>query len=126
MKRHQTEFSVLSILVTAALYTPQVMAFTEKVTADNSPVSGETVENGIQNVQDKGKTENITVGGRGGQIVQYGGLAENTLIKDNGWQSVSPGGTVENTIIENGGELIVNVRGKVKDTTIQCFLFSII
>ncbi|KAB3085786.1 hypothetical protein F9222_23550, partial [Escherichia coli] len=65
--------SVLSVLVAAALYTSHVMAFTEEVTADNSPVSGETVENGTQTVHNEGKTENITVGRRGEQMVYSGG-----------------------------------------------------
>ena len=47
--------SVLSVLVTAALYTPQVMAFTEIVNADNSPVKNETVDGRSQVVREDGR-----------------------------------------------------------------------
>ncbi|HEI2818790.1 TPA: hypothetical protein SI646_004430, partial [Escherichia coli] len=60
--------SALSVLVTAALYTSHVMAFTERVT-DGSTVTGETVENGVQ-------------------IVESGGTADNTTIEMGGMQGV--------------------------------------
>ncbi|HHN8868776.1 TPA: AIDA repeat-containing protein, partial [Escherichia coli] len=82
--------SVLSILVAAALYTPQAMAgFTEVVT-EGSTVIGETVENGRQ-------------------TVESGGTAENTTINKGGWQTVY--GTATDTTIYAGGTLQVWAGG---------------
>ncbi|HHN8868767.1 TPA: hypothetical protein ACP62B_004722, partial [Escherichia coli] len=62
--------SVLSVLVAAALYTPQAMAeFTEVVT-EGSTVIGETVENGIQTVESGGTAENTTINKGGEQYVE--------------------------------------------------------
>ncbi|MEF4439662.1 hypothetical protein U9890_25175 [Escherichia coli] len=79
--------SALSVLVTAALYTSHVMAFT-KIVTDGSTVTGETVENGVQ-------------------IVDTGGTASNTTINKDGVQVVNSGGTASNTTIEMGGKLDV-------------------
>lgn len=67
--------SVLFVLVAAALYSSQVMAFTEEVTG-GSTVTDETVENGTQYVLNKGKTDNITVGVNGWQNVYFEGTAK--------------------------------------------------
>ena len=56
--------SLLSALMASILYTPQVMAFTKNVSGGLT-VNGETVENGVQNVWNEGKANNITVGGGG-------------------------------------------------------------
>ncbi|KAB3085026.1 hypothetical protein F9222_24585, partial [Escherichia coli] len=101
--------SVLSVLVTAALYTSHVMAFTEEVTG-GSTVTDELVENGYQYIRYKGKTENITVGVGGYQYVYYGGTANSTIIEDGGMQVVDRG-TATGTTIRGGGTLNVWNRG---------------
>ena len=98
---------VLSVLVAAALYTPQVMAFTEEVTG-GSTVTDETVENGTQYVLNKGKTDNITVGVNGHQFVYGGGITNSTVINEGGKQWVYSVGTATNTIIKQGGALEVD------------------
>ncbi|KAB3083605.1 hypothetical protein F9222_26085, partial [Escherichia coli] len=102
---------VLSVLVAAALYTPQVMAFTEEVTG-GSTVTDETVENGTQYVLNKGKTDNITVGVNGHQFVYGGGITNSTVINEGGKQWVYSGGTATGTTIKSGGKLGISSGGK--------------
>ncbi|KAB3083302.1 hypothetical protein F9222_26265, partial [Escherichia coli] len=108
--------SVLSVLLAAALYTPQVMAFTDEVN-DGVTVKDETVENGTQYVQNNGKTENIAVGEKGTQYVYFGGETENTVIGKGGKQYIE--GTATNTTIGGGGMQIVYAGGTATGTTIE-------
>ncbi|WP_261628312.1 autotransporter adhesin family protein, partial [Escherichia coli] len=104
--------SVLSVLVAAALYTPQAMAeFTEVVT-EGSTVIGETVENGIQTVESGGTAENTTIDNGGRQTVF--GTATDTTINNGGWQIVFS--TADKTTINKGGAQ--SVYGTATDTTI--------
>ncbi|KAB3083999.1 hypothetical protein F9222_25825, partial [Escherichia coli] len=132
--------SVLSGLVAAALYTSQVMAFTDPVDS-GSTVEHELVENGTQNVY--GETNNITVGENGEQNVYSGGITNDTVLKDGGVQyvydrgtangtilqkgagasgiiqNVYDGGTANNTIINEGGMQYVSNKGTATGATIK-------
>ena len=76
---------VLSVLVAAALYTPQVMAFTKTVNGGDT-AKDELVENGVQNVY--GEINNITVDVNGWQYVYDGGTTTGTSIKKGEMQIV--------------------------------------
>lgn len=106
--------SVLSVLVAAVLYTPQVIAFTKTVNSDET-AEDELVENGTQNVY--GKTSNITVGMGGWQIVESGGIANDTIIGKGGLQSVNFEGITDSTTIGEGGTQTVG--GTATSTTIK-------
>jgi len=83
------------------------MAFTEIVTADNSPVIGETVD--------------------GAQTIQSGGVASNTTIVAGGKQSVQSGGLTDGVTMEagsvlsamNAGATLLNITITGQNSTMQ-------
>ncbi|HHN6585557.1 TPA: AIDA repeat-containing protein, partial [Escherichia coli] len=107
--------SVLSILVAAALYTPQAMAGFTKVVTEGSTVTDETVENGRQTVASGGTADKTTIDYGGEQIVY--GTADKTTINNGGTQYVQADGTATGTTIKNGG--LMQNAGEDTGTTVK-------
>ncbi len=133
---HYFRRSVLSLLISALIYAPPVMAaFTTNVIG---VVNDETVD-GVQKVDERGTTNNTHIINHGQQEV-YGGISNSSIIEtggeqlvsidadingqannttiNGGRQSIEYGGISTGTIIESGNQY-VHKGGTSNDTTIK-------
>ena len=86
---------------------------------DYDPVSGETVQGGIQTVFSGGSAYNNLINSGGSQIVSSGGITSGTNIASSGGQTVSSGGTANATTVNSGGYQTVLSGGAAAGTAVN-------
>ncbi|WP_053007604.1 autotransporter outer membrane beta-barrel domain-containing protein [Pragia fontium] len=84
-------------------------------------VANDTIikNSGLQNVYNKGTTNNSQLSDKGTQNVYYDGVANNTVINSGGLQYIYYSGESNNTIINDGGKQYVYNTDKVNGTVVK-------
>ena len=86
---------------------------------DYDPISGETVQGGMQTVFSGGITYDNIVNSGGSQIVSSGGVTSGTIVNSGGSQLISAAGTANNTAINSGGYQKVSSGGTAADAIVN-------
>ena len=93
------------------------MSFQANVNAENSPVTGEVVENGTQIIESGGWTQDAVVGTGGNQTIYAGGKVVNTTVNAGGVVMGMGGGAVVEGGSISGANATIQISGEGSEIT---------